>query len=63
MTAYRIIEAEKAKGIPVSLACEMLDVSRSGYYEWATRAPSDRALSDAWLTEKIIAIWKANRKV
>src|SRR3982750_1366882 len=23
------------------------------YYEWATRAPSDRALSDAWLIEKI----------
>jgi len=32
-------------------------VSRSGYYEWAGRAPSDRALSDAWLTEKIKQIW------
>jgi hypothetical protein len=28
-------------------------VSRWGYYEWATPAPSDRELSDAWLIEKI----------
>ena len=26
MSAYRIISAEKANGIPVSLACELLDV-------------------------------------
>jgi putative transposase len=63
VSAYRIISAEKANGIPVSLACELLDVSRSGYYEWATRAPSDRELTDAWLTEKIVQIWKANREV
>ena len=52
MTAYRIISAEKANGIPVSLACELLDVSRSGYYDWSTRAPSDRALTDAFLIER-----------
>jgi len=45
------------------VACALLGVSRSGYYEWATRAPSDRALSDAWLLEKIRAIWAENRKV
>jgi putative transposase len=53
VTAYRIISAEKASGVPVSWACELLEVSRSGYYEWSTRAPSDRELTDAWLTEKI----------
>jgi len=63
VTAYRIIEAEKANGIPVSLSCELLEVSRSGYYEWSTRAPSDRELTDAWLTEKIVQVWKENRKV
>jgi len=57
-----MISAEKAR-TPISIACELLGVSRSGYYAWATRAPSDRALSDAWLTEKIRAIWQANRKV
>ncbi len=63
MTAYRIISAEKASGVPVSLACELLDVSRSGYYEWSTRAPSDRELSDAWLMEKIRQIHAENRGV
>jgi putative transposase len=58
-----MIEAEKALGTPVSLACELLGVSRSGFCDWATRAPSDRALSDAWLTEKITEIHAANRKV
>ncbi len=57
-----MISAEKAS-TPVSVACALLGVSRSGYYEWATRAPSDRALSDAWLLEKIRAIWAENRKV
>ncbi len=63
MTVYRIIEAERARGVPVSLACALLGVSRSGYYAWATRAPSDRALADAWLTEKIRRVWSENREV
>jgi len=63
VTAYRIISAEKASGVPVSLACELLEVSRSGYYEWATRALSDRELTVAWLTEKITAIHAENREV
>jgi putative transposase len=63
VTAYRIISAEKASGVPVSLACELLEVSRSGYYEWATRAASDRELTDAWLTEKIKQIHAENREV
>jgi putative transposase len=58
-----MIEAEKALGTPVSLACELLGVSRSGFCDWATRAPSDRALSDAWLVEKITEIHAANRGV
>jgi putative transposase len=45
------------------MACQLLGVSRSGYYEWERRAPSDRALSDAWLTEKIRAIHAAHRSV
>jgi putative transposase len=59
---YRLISAEKAR-TPVSVACELLGVSRSGYYAWATRAPSDRALSDAWLIEKIKDIHNDNRQV
>jgi putative transposase len=59
---YRLISAEKAR-TPVSVACELLGVSRSGYYAWSTRAPSDRALSDAWLIEKIKDIHNTNRQV
>jgi putative transposase len=59
---YRLISAEKAR-TPVSVACELLGVSRSGYYAWATRAPSDCALSDAWLIEKIKDIHNDNRQV
>jgi putative transposase len=62
VSVYRFISAEKAR-TPVSLACRWLGVSRSGYYEWATRAPSQRALTDAWLTERIRAIHEAHRGV
>ena len=57
-----MISAEKAS-TPVSVCCALLGVSRSGYYDWERRAPSDRALSDAWLIEKIREIWAENRKV
>jgi putative transposase len=62
VSVYRFISAEKAR-TPVSLACRWLGVSRSGYYEWAGRSPSDRALTDAWLTERIRAIHWAHRGV
>ncbi len=64
MTVCRYISAEKAHcDESVSLMCELLGVSTSGYYDWAGRVPSDRALTDAWLTEKIHEIWAADRKV
>jgi len=62
VTAYRIVLAEKAR-TPVSVACELLGVSRSGFHAWASRAPSDRALSDAWLLERIRRIHAENRQV
>ena len=57
-----MVLAEKAR-TPVSVACELLGVSTSGFYAWASRAPSDRALSDAWLVERIKAVHAANRGV
>ena len=62
MTAYRLISAERAR-TPVSACCRLLGVGRSGYYEWERRAPSDRALTDAWLTGKIRKIHQAHRGV
>jgi putative transposase len=62
VTCYRIVLAEKAR-TPVSTACELLGVSTSGFYSWASRAPSDRALSDAWLLEQIKTVHAGNRGV
>jgi putative transposase len=62
VTCYRIVLAEKAR-TPVSVACELLGVSTSGFYAWASRAPSDRALSDAWLIERIKTVHAENRGV
>lgn len=62
MSVYRIISAERAS-FPVSVMCEVLGVSRPGFHQWERRAPSDRALSDAWLTEKITAIHERARGV
>ncbi len=62
MSCYRIVLAEKAR-TPVCVACGLLGVSTSGFYTWAARAPSDRALSDAWLVEKIKQVHAENRGV
>jgi len=62
VSAFRLIAAEKAQH-PVALMCEVLGVSRSGFHAWERRAPSDRALSDAWLTERIKETHQANRGV
>jgi putative transposase len=49
---YSLIAAEKTN-YPVAVMCRVLGVSRTAFHNWERRAPSDRALSDAWLTEKI----------
>jgi putative transposase len=62
VSVYRIISAERAS-FPVSVMCEVLGVSRPGFHQWERRVPSDRALSDAWLTEKITDIHERARGV
>jgi putative transposase len=41
--------------------CRALDVSRSGFYAWCEREPSERARADAQLTLKIHAIHEQSR--
>ena len=57
-----MIAAEKTS-FPVAVMCRVLGVSRTGFHNWERRAPSDRALTDAWLTEKIREIHDASRGV
>jgi putative transposase len=40
--------------------CRALGVNRTSFHDWERRAPSERALSDAWLTEKIKQIHAAS---
>jgi putative transposase len=62
VSAYRLIDAEKAS-YPISLLCRILRVSRSGYYGWKGRPPSERDKENAALTEKIREIHSRSRQV
>jgi putative transposase len=62
VSAFRLIDAEKAS-YPVAVLCRMLGVSKkSGYYAWRDRPPSRRTQQDALLTEKIREIHSRSRE-
>lgn len=44
------------------MTCRVLNVSRSGYYEWRDRGPSARDLEDAYLANQIRNIHAASRQ-
>jgi putative transposase len=46
---------------PVEVMCEVLGVSRSGFYAYVGRGPSRRAVEDAALTERIEALHARSR--
>jgi transposase InsO family protein len=51
------------EGLPVEVACRVLDVSCAGFYAWRFRPPSARAVPQAWLTDaigEIHAAWYGN---
>jgi transposase InsO family protein len=48
---------------PVDVSCEVLAVSRSGYYAWLSRPQSARAKRREELAAKIAAVHERNRKV
>ena len=43
--------------------CRVLGVNRTSFHDWERRPPSDRALADAWLSEKIKQIHRDSRGV
>ncbi len=52
MTRYVGVDDQKAAGFPVTVACEAVGVSTSGYYDWAARraaGPTERQLAEAEL--------------
>lgn len=61
MSRFRFIDAEKAR-FPVSLLCETVGVSKSGYYAWKGRPPSKRSREDAALTARIVEVHERSRE-
>lgn len=56
-----MIDRLVATGIDAALACRVLRVSRSGFYAWKSRAPSERARVDEELTATIVRIHQDSR--
>ncbi len=58
---FRLVRELATQGFPVVVACRVLEVSTSGYYEWRNRPPSARDLEDAYLLDQIIEVHAAAR--
>ena len=62
---YSFIAEEKADAAcPRSVAgmCRTLSVSRQGFYDWETRSPSERQVTDRLLAAEIEAIWECSAR-
>jgi HTH-like domain len=55
-----VIASLAGQGIDVSLACRVLGVSQSGYYDWKSRPLSPRALRRIWLAGEIADVHKVS---
>lgn len=58
---YQFIEQSKSR-FDIRLLCQVLKVSRSGYYAWCNRLESDRAKANKTLTEAIKTIFTQSRQ-
>jgi putative transposase len=57
---FRLVAELVDEGVDAKRACRELAVSRSGHYEWRTRAPSARAIRHVWLSDRIAAVHEAS---
>jgi putative transposase len=57
---YELIHAERGN-IPVARACRVLQVSRSGYYQWLHAKPSIRSIDDAVLAAEVTEVFHEHR--
>ncbi len=61
MNMFPFIEAEQAGQHNVAKACELFEVSRSAYYDYAKHLPSARSLAEDELAVRIQAIYDQSR--
>ena len=57
----RLVQELAEAGFPVAVACRVLEVPTSTFYEAIKRAPSPRAVADAVLSDTIVAIHADSR--
>jgi transposase InsO family protein len=57
---FALIDAEKAD-FPITFMCQELSVSRSGYYAWRRRRPSNRAIQTAELGREVAAVYRQSK--
>ncbi len=50
MSRYACVDDQKSAGFPVTAACEVAEVSMSGFYEWCNRTAAQPMLSPAVAT-------------
>jgi putative transposase len=60
---FAFIEEHLASLFPLDVICQMLEVSRSGYYAWQRRPDSDRAIRREELAIQIQRVHADNRRV
>jgi hypothetical protein len=60
LNRFRFVSAHRDQ-YPVKALCRVAKVSRSDYYVWASRPPSERCIDDAYLTDTIRDIYQRSR--
>lgn len=58
---FRLVHELSSDDIDVTVACRVLEISRSGYYDWLSRPPSEWDWSDAHLLNEIRDVHAASR--
>jgi transposase InsO family protein len=59
---YEVIEREEGGDVGVRRMCELLEVSRSGYYDWKTREVTATELHQQALTRLIRVVFERSRR-
>jgi putative transposase len=59
---FAFIAAEKAT-FPIAVLCKVLQVSRSGFYDWAQREAPAHALEDERLKVRIAAVFEGSKRL
>ena len=53
----------RTEGLSTQVACQVLEVSESGFYDWRSRPPSAQSIRHAWLTDLICQVHHGSRGI